>query len=426
MALNPNIIANAMSNITAGMPDASNLMAQRVQGMENIYKIERQREADVQAAAAAQAEELTAALSPAIAAAFSDPSDEGLSAALGMVPEQYRSAAQAQLDQLRSIGDLNQRKNIMRAALVQDDVGQRLLAQLEPTANMRLQADTAAAAQALKMRELQLKEQEFAASGGVSPDVAAQLEFEREKLAAEQAAKAAVASGEAPPVDLQKGEEWNRETRRVQAVPGSELYRKQKAEHVKDYKEAEGTLQRLENVLQVATDLKNTTGWQKAFGTGAIMSRMPNTPLSSVTGAYDFQTKYDNLTGAVKEFGRAVASMQGKLGNMAVQEWKNVADSVAAMDLTKMSGAELDSQLDRIADQINVAKNNIRRAYDLEYSGTQFYEPLSERGADGAAKISGGSAVRPAGVGADWSLEEDAQGNRAWVSPQRDKFIEAQ
>jgi len=164
MPLDPSIIANSMTNITSAMPDVSNLMAQRAQGMENIYKIERQREADAQAAAQAQAEELTAALSPAIAAAFSDPSDEGLSAALGMVPEQYRSAAQAQLDQLRSIGDLNQRKNIMRAALVQDDVGQRLLAQLEPTANMRLQADTAAAAQALKMRELQLREAQVQAA----------------------------------------------------------------------------------------------------------------------------------------------------------------------------------------------------------------------------------------------------------------------
>jgi hypothetical protein len=167
MPLDPSIIANSMTNITSAMPDVSNLMAQRAQGMENIYKIERQREADAQAAAQAQAEELTAALSPAIAAAFTDPSDEGLSAALGMVPEQYRGAAQAQLDQLRSIGDLNQRKNIMRAALVQDDVGQRLLAQLEPTANMRLQADTAASAQALQRRRLEMEEE--AAARGPAP-----------------------------------------------------------------------------------------------------------------------------------------------------------------------------------------------------------------------------------------------------------------
>lgn len=184
MALNPNIIANAMSNITAGMPDASNLMAQRVQGMENIYKLERQREADAQAAAEAQAEELTAALSPAIAAAFSDPTDAGLNAALSMVPEQYRSAAQAQLDQLRGIGDINQRKNIMRAALVQDEVGQRLLAQLEPTANMRLQADTAAQRAALDARRLALEEQQFAQGERMTPYQEAQIELERQKIEA--------------------------------------------------------------------------------------------------------------------------------------------------------------------------------------------------------------------------------------------------
>jgi hypothetical protein len=153
-----------MSFEAPDLPDVNAMMQTRAQGMANIVDIERQRAADAQAAQARQAEELTAALSPAIAAAFSDPSDAGLNAALGLVPEQYRGAAQSQLDQLRSIGDLNQRKNIMRAALVQDEVGQALLAQLEPTANMRLQADTAASAQALKRRELQLREQQAQAA----------------------------------------------------------------------------------------------------------------------------------------------------------------------------------------------------------------------------------------------------------------------
>jgi hypothetical protein len=104
---------------------------------------------------------------------------------------------------------------------------------------------------------------------------------------------------------------------------------------------------------------------------------------------------------------------------MAVQEWKNVADSVAALDLTKMSGDELDAQLDRISVQIAVAQSNVRRAYEMEYGGSQYYEPLAS-----GALATGGQGARPAGVGPDWTLETDAQGNRAWVSPQRDKFVE--
>jgi hypothetical protein len=76
----------------------------------------------------------------------------------------------------------------MRSALLQDEIGQALLAQLEPTANARLNAEMAAQRAALDQRKLQLEEQKFAQGESVSPDVAARLKFEREKLAAEKAA----------------------------------------------------------------------------------------------------------------------------------------------------------------------------------------------------------------------------------------------
>jgi hypothetical protein len=33
-------------------------------------------------------------------------------------------------------------------------------------------------------------------------------------------------------------------------------------------------------------------------------------------------------------------------------------------------------------------------------------------------------AARPAGVGANWTFESDAAGNKAWVSPDRKSFKE--
>lgn len=419
MPLDPSIISNAFANIS--MPDMNALMQQRAQGAQNIYQIERQRQAD----AASEQEDMQAktlqALSPAVAAAFEDPSDAGLDAAFSLVPEEYGDAADAQLAKLRSIPDVNRRKAVIRSALLQDDYGRALLAQLEPTANMRLQEGTAARRAALDERRIKLEEAKLNTGGGVSPDTAARLKFDREKFAAGQAEKAKVASGEAPPTELKKGERWNAKTGRVEAVPGSETYTKQKSTQAKDYSSAKNAVRELEKVRGTVKALKETTGYQKAMGTGAIMSNVPNTPLSTFTGAYDFQTKYKNLKGAVATLGRAAASLQGKLGNMAVQEWKTVSDAIANLDLESMSSAQLDDQLEIITNDLTALDAQVRDAYEKEWGDTQFYNPLEGQGPAEPPP----SADRPAGVGADWSLEEDAQGNRAWVNPQRNKFIEA-
>jgi hypothetical protein len=94
------------------------------------------------------------------------------------------------MQRLKGIADPKMRMTILRAELAKDEEGKFILSQLEPTANMRLQAETAAGSQSLAERRLQLdilKQEAEAAGGGVSPDVAARLEFDREKQAAEAA-----------------------------------------------------------------------------------------------------------------------------------------------------------------------------------------------------------------------------------------------
>jgi phage terminase Nu1 subunit (DNA packaging protein) len=101
MALNPNIIANAMTNITAGMPDASNLMAQRVQGMENIYKIETARQAAAEEEAAALKKEQEAAAIKALLPAYTYGIQTGdISGAGNLVPQEMRGQLQPFIDAL--------------------------------------------------------------------------------------------------------------------------------------------------------------------------------------------------------------------------------------------------------------------------------------------------------------------------------------
>lgn len=170
-------------------PDVNAMLTQQMQGMQNINTLERQRAQDaldMEDRAAAQAKEqaagLARALAPAVASVFSDPSDEGLNVALSMVPEQYREAMQAQVDQLKGIPDLNRRKDVVRAALVQDEIGQALLAQLEPSANARLNAEMAAQRAALDARRLQMEENKLAMGEQMTPYQQAQIALEQQKI----------------------------------------------------------------------------------------------------------------------------------------------------------------------------------------------------------------------------------------------------
>jgi len=188
MPIDPSIISNSFANMSQNMPDVNALMQQRVQGAENIYQIETARQAQAAQAEKEAAQQAAEAMLPAVASAFSDPSDAGLDAATSLLPPEVATAFKPFMQRLKGIGDTKQRIAILRAELAKDDEGRYILGQLEPTANMRLQAETAAGAQSLAERRLELdilKQEAEAAGGGVSPDVAARLQFEREKLAAE-------------------------------------------------------------------------------------------------------------------------------------------------------------------------------------------------------------------------------------------------
>lgn len=162
MPLDPSIIANSMSNMAANMPDVNALMQQRVQGMENIYRIETARQEQAKLAQQEAAQKAAEAMLPAVAAAFSDPTDAGLDAATSLLPPEVASAFTPFMQRLKGIPDPKSRMSILRAELAKDEEGRFILGQLEPSANMQLQAATAAQRAAIDMRRLTLDEQKQA------------------------------------------------------------------------------------------------------------------------------------------------------------------------------------------------------------------------------------------------------------------------
>ena len=165
MVTDPNIILSGNRMAQPRLPDVNAMMQTRTTGMENIYDIEQQRAAQAQAAQKEQEAEAMKALSPAIAAAFSDPSDAGLDAALALVPPQYQGAAKAQLDQIRALPDTNRRKDLIRAGLVQDEAGRTLLGQLEMTASQRANLDVQREQNVLRREEIAQRRAEASATG---------------------------------------------------------------------------------------------------------------------------------------------------------------------------------------------------------------------------------------------------------------------
>ena len=325
MPINPSIITSGNQMAPVQLPDVNTMMQTRTAGMENMYKLERQREADAAAAQEQEAANLARALAPAIGSVFADPSDEGLNVALGMVPEQYRGAMQAQIDQLRAIPDLNRRKDVVRAALVQDEVGQALLAQLEPTANMRLQADTAAQAQAVRMRELQLREQEAAA----------------------KAAQTAPVSTEQPPIDpkvkLKLDQAYPQAARALQsAVTGLDQ-----------------DIQDVENLLADQTGLKAITGYLGAY--------TPNISMDA-TRAQALLDKIMSGAGfSALQAMRDASPTGGALGNVSNQEGAKLEKSVAAFSQAQ-GLKDFQRALRQYLVDLKTAQQNVQAAFDETYS----------------------------------------------------------
>jgi hypothetical protein len=348
MTLDPSIISNAFADVSRNMPDMNALMQQRAQGAQNIYQIERQRQAD----AASEQEDMQAktlqALSPAVAAAFEDPSDAGLDAAFSLVPEEFGDAADAQLAKLRSIPDVNRRKAVIRSALLQDDYGRALLAQLEPTANMRLQAETAAGSQSLAERRLQLdiqKAEAEAAGGGVSPDAAARLEFDREKFEAEKADKAtAAASGGMDPKTKAKFD---------QAYPQA----------IRNLQSSTTELDK--DIADVQSLISDEDGLNVI--TGVYGANTPNISAASRRA----QALYDKIRAgagfSALQAMRDASPTGGALGNVSNQEGAKLEQSVAAF-AQNQDADDLRDALRQYLIDLKMAQENVRAAFDETYS----------------------------------------------------------
>ena len=117
-------------------------------------------------------------------------------------------------------------------------------------------------------------------------------------------------------------------------------------------------------------------------GFQGLLASFPESPVTSGNAAKAEQ-KLETFKGKIKALGRSIASLDGKLGNMAVQEWQMVSDSVQAI---KPTAGNLDEQMRDAVRQARLLAKNLRDKFDLTYEDTA---PAAAPGTPAPAAVGG-------------------------------------
>ncbi|CAB5222579.1 hypothetical protein UFOVP374_18 [uncultured Caudovirales phage] len=134
-----------------------------------------------------------------------------------------------------------------------------------------------------------------------------------------------------------------------------------------DYTMVTATAQATQDLIDSITDVKNSPGLAGATGISGMVYSFPGSQAAAA------QTNLANLKGKVTLLGKALASVEGKIGPMAVQEWTIVREMVAALDTAVSKGEKI--TLDEI-DKIEFAAKNVAKRVQDKFEG-QYGDELS-------------------------------------------------
>jgi hypothetical protein len=129
----------------------------------------------------------------------------------------------------------------------------------------------------------------------------------------------------------------------------------------KEFKSAQNALQTTQDVIDSIAFVKAEPGLSRA--TGFIGTMLPSIPEGAAASA---ETRLKNLEGKVTALGKAQAAASGAIGSIANQEWKILADQIAAIDRAKGTGPLL-GQLELVEAQAQGAMERIKDAYQRQF-----------------------------------------------------------
>lgn len=116
------------------------------------------------------------------------------------------------------------------------------------------------------------------------------------------------------------------------------------------------------NSTSINTEIDRLLKHPGLGGITGYAGMLPTLPASEAGAAKNI---LEGIQGKVKALGRDIASQSGKLGNMAVQEWKFVADAVAALD---PRSPDFKNQLQNIQSVMEGLKGRTRNQFEDTYA----------------------------------------------------------
>jgi hypothetical protein len=164
----------------------------------------------------------------------------------------------------------------------------------------------------------------------------------------------------------------------------------------KEFKSASSALQTTQDVLDSIAAVKSSPGLSRATGFTGTM--LPSFPEGEAAQA---ETRLTNLKGKVTALGKAAAAASGAIGSIANQEWKILADQIAAIEPVKGAGPLLE-QIGLVEAQALGAMERIQDAYNRQFGEDferfpQFRDLPPPKSTQPKGRKSGG-AVTPAGA----------------------------
>ena len=186
---------------------------------------------------------------------------------------------------------------------------------------------------------------------------------------------------------LQKGERWNAEEERVDAVPGTKIYIEQSQKHAKS-KQAYDTTnlkvnQMNEKIAEILSD-KNANAFAGNFGGyNAYATRMLAGENSNL------RKKIESFKSNMKGVGLELIRSGGSIGQMTEKEWPIVEQMLGSID-SVLTVEDARIEFGKIQARINNILDNAAGIYQDEWSNTQYYKPT--KGKDNKRTLTGQDA----------------------------------
>jgi hypothetical protein len=195
---------------------------------------------------------------------------------------------------------------------------------------------------------------------------------------------------------LKPGERWNEEKQVIEAIQGSDIFKKQKEKFSNEYKGATSVISQTENGLKKIDEILdevNSEGFELNFGGyNAYASRFLSGPAS------DMRKKIDSFKSDMKAAGKQLLATGGSIGQITEREWPILEQMIASIDPV-LSEEEAKSTFEDIQNRFRRLVERAVDTYETQFSDSQFYKPLPVGGVFGVPAAAGGVEQPAAAAG---------------------------